>query len=635
MLKNTKLKDKLIGLIVLVIVGFSVIAFAYIKSITVREDAKLKFENVINFGKNIDKIAIQMLQARRNEKDFILRSNEKYLGKHEKTLKGMLTTVLDTKNYIVNEEHKKQLETLSEQMKAYQKGFLSLASNMKESGLTPKTGLRGTLRGAVHAVEEDINHVQELKLTVSMLMMRRHEKDYLARKDKKYVEKMAKRSKEFSALLMAENLTEEEKKLIEKDMDLYQKDFMGLVDNMNAAAGIQVSFRKDVHAMEDTLNAMRDTIPELLEHNKQRLDAEAAMANTLFVSALVSIAILVSLALMLLLRNILRQLGADPAEVQEVAELISAGDLTMDVSTIDQKKCIGVYGAMMSMQRKLVDVTQQIQVNSEQISGASSQVSNTANSLSEAASEQAASVEQVSSSIEEMGASISQNSENSQVTDAIASESSSAAKEGGDAVSGTVKAMTQIAEKITIIEDIAYQTNMLALNAAIEAARAGEHGKGFAVVAAEVRKLAERSQVAASEISTLTSDSVKVAEKAGILLEKMVPDITKTAELVQEISAASEEQSSGVGQINSAMQQLDKVTQQNAAGSEELAATAEEMQSQSATLQRVVSFFRLNDTTSSPSKNLSPNIKSSTIPKMNIDPISGSDEIDESTFKRF
>jgi len=576
-----------------------------------------------------------MLQARRNEKDFILRSTEKYLGKHAKTTAGMLETVKDTRNYIVNEEHTQQLETLSEQMKAYQAGFLSLASNMKDSGLTPKTGLRGTLRGAVHDVEEVVKTVHELELTVSMLMMRRHEKDYLARKDKKYVEKMAKRSQEFTALLNATNLKGSEKNSLKDGMNSYQKDFMALVDNMNLAAEIQASFRKDVHAMEDTLNAMRDTIPELLKNNKQRLDGEAAMANTLFVSALVSIAVLVSLALMLLLRNILRQLGADPAEVQEVAELISAGDLTMDTSAIDQKKSIGVYGAMLSMQKKLVDVVQQIQANSEQISSASNQVSSTANSLSEAASEQAASVEQVSSSIEEMGASISQNSENAQVTDTIASESANAAAEGGSAVAGTVSAMTQIAEKISIIEDIAYQTNMLALNAAIEAARAGEHGKGFAVVAAEVRKLAERSQVAASEISTLTGDSVKVAEKAGTLLEKMVPDITKTAELVQEISAASEEQSGGVGQINSAMQQLDKVTQQNAAGSEELAATAEEMQTQSTTLQQVVSFFRLNETNSVTMMTPSSNVELTTATATSIDRVSSTDEIDESTFKRF
>lgn len=273
---------------------------------------------------------------------------------------------------------------------------------------------------------------------------------------------------------------------------------------------------------------------------------------------------------------------------------ISEGDL-QTIITIGANDEFGELNkAMFNMQQRLTDVVQQIQDHSGEITSAATQVSDTANSLSEAATEQAASVEQTSASVEQMGSSISQNSENAQTTDKIATESASAANEGGEAVAGTVQAMTQIAEKISIIEDIAYQTNMLALNAAIEAARAGEHGKGFAVVAAEVRKLAERSQVAAAEISTLTGDSVKVAEKAGMLLQKMVPDITRTAELVQEISAASEEQSSGVGQINSAMGQLDKVTQQNAAGSEQLAATAEEMQAQSKNLQQVVSFFHLS-----------------------------------------
>ena len=295
----------------------------------------------------------------------------------------------------------------------------------------------------------------------------------------------------------------------------------------------------------------------------------------------------------LFVRSVMKQLGADPAEVRVLAESIASGDLTIDLSHVDEKKRVGVYDAMINMQQKLIAVVQQIKGNADEIANAAAQVSDTANSLSGAASEQAASVEETSASMEQMGASISQNSENSQTTDNIASESASAAAEGGVAVAGTVDAMTQIAEKITIIEEIAYQTNMLALNAAIEAARAGEHGKGFAVVAAEVRKLAERSQTAASEISNLTGDSVKVAEKAGDLLKKMVPDIAKTAELVQEISAASEEQSSGVGQINSAMQQLDKATQQNAAGSEELAATAEQMQAQSGNLQQVVSFFQL------------------------------------------
>jgi len=354
----------------------------------------------------------------------------------------------------------------------------------------------------------------------------------------------------------------------------------------------------------------------------------------ILLSMAIAVAFIVLIAV-LFVRSVMKQLGADPAEVRVLAEAIANGDLSMDLSFVSKDKRVGVYAAMINMQEKLIEVVHQIQGNSDQIASAAAQVSDTASSLSEAVSEQAASVEETSASVEEMGASINQNSDNSQTTNKIASDSARAATEGGKAVAGTVEAMTQIAEKISIIEDIAYQTNMLALNAAIEAARAGEHGKGFAVVAAEVRKLAERSQIAASEISTLTGDSVKVAEKAGTLLETMVPDITRTADLVQEISAASEEQSSGVGQINSAMQQLDSVTQQNAAGSEELAATAEELQAQSENLHQVVSFFRLAKTKTTLRSTKTPPAESKPKPPNSAGVLTADSKIDESKFERF
>jgi methyl-accepting chemotaxis protein len=227
------------------------------------------------------------------------------------------------------------------------------------------------------------------------------------------------------------------------------------------------------------------------------------------------------------------------------------------------------------------------------LSNAAIHISETAQSLSAASSEQAASVEETTASTEEMTASIGQNSDNARITDEIATKSAEDAVLGGNAVRETVTAMKSIADKITIIDDIAYRTDLLALNAAIEAARAGEHGKGFAVVAAEVRKLAERSQIAAQEISGLSADSVRTAERAGGLLETMLPSIRKTADLVGEITLTSKEQALAASQVNKAMGQLGNVTQQNAAASEELAATAEELTARSAHLQSLMQQFKV------------------------------------------
>jgi len=249
---------------------------------------------------------------------------------------------------------------------------------------------------------------------------------------------------------------------------------------------------------------------------------------------------------------------------------------------------------------KLSQVIGEVNGAAASIASASEEVSSTAQTMSQATSEQAASVEETSASVEQMTASINQNTENAKVTDGMATQASTEAVQGGEAVKETVSAMKSIAGKIGIIDDIAYQTNLLALNAAIEAARAGEHGRGFAVVAAEVRKLAERSQVAAQEIGELASGSVEMAESAGKLLDTIVPSIKKTSDLVQEIAAASEEQSSGVGQINTAMDQLNKITQQNASSAEELASTSEEMSGQAAQLQELMAFFTVGRVADAP-----------------------------------
>ena len=275
----------------------------------------------------------------------------------------------------------------------------------------------------------------------------------------------------------------------------------------------------------------------------------------------------------------------------DAAQTLANGDLTKDVEVTSRDEIGDLLTSMKGMVDKLRSVVGDVNQAVEQVATGSNEISDNAQNLSQGATEQAASIEETSSAMEEMSSNISQNNDNANTTNGIASKAAKDAEEGGQAVSEAVTAMKQIAEKIGVIEEIARQTNLLALNAAIEAARAGEHGKGFAVVAAEVRKLAERSQTSAGEITQLSATSVGVAERAGQIINTLVPDIQKTNELIQEISASSQEMDSGTGQINQAIQQLDQVIQQNAGSSEEMAATAEELSSQANMLAETMTFF--------------------------------------------
>jgi len=343
-------------------------------------------------------------------------------------------------------------------------------------------------------------------------------------------------------------------------------------------------------SLEELVKLNVDSARTAYEDNRKTAGS-ATLQMEIAVAVGVALAILLGL---LVTRIIKQQVGGEPAAAAAIAHRVAAGDLTVEVALLPGDSSSMMF-AIKTMITKLAEIIGQTQLASGNLLAASEQLSSTAQSLSQGASEQAASVEETSASMEQMSASIAQNNENAKVTGDIATRTAKETVAGGEAVRETVAAMRQIAQKIAIIDDIAYQTNLLALNAAIEAGRAGDQGKGFAVVAAEVRKLAERSQVAAEEISRLATGSVGLAEQAGSLLGGIVPGIQKTADLVQEIAAASAEQNSGVGQINNAINQISSAVQQNAAASEELASTSEEVNAQALELQGMMEFFTLRE----------------------------------------
>ncbi len=349
--------------------------------------------------------------------------------------------------------------------------------------------------------------------------------------------------------------------------------------------------RKAVTEALDAINAYSDVLEQRMRDIGAAATSAAAFAKILLVSIVVASLLIAVIAATWIALSISRGLSS----AVSLAGAVAAGDLTRTMEVRSNDEVGDLVTALNGTVEKLRQVVADALQAADNVSSGSQELSASAEQLSQGSTEQAASTEEASSSMEEMAANVKQNAENASQTEKIAAQSAKDAEASGAAVGKAVDAMQTIAAKITIVQEIARQTDLLALNAAVEAARAGEHGKGFAVVASEVRKLAERSQAAAAEIGTLSTDTVKVAQEAGSMLAKLVPDIKKTAELVEEITAACREQDVGSSQINQAIQQLDKVTQQNAAASEEVSATSEELAAQAEQLQTTISFFRIED----------------------------------------
>ena len=448
----------------------------------------------------------------------------------------------------------------------------------------------------------------EAKITT--LELRRYEKDTLLNMDNKpvmesYQEKWKAQLAELRSTINELNdrvISESSKQLVtamDRELNAYEHGVGAAVAGINDGSiktpqqgNAKVTEVKDeIHRMEAAATDLADKHRKIMADKEETITSFARQtALVMFMVVLITF-ISASLVTVVVARGITRPVTAMAEHLGEMAQ--GGGDLTKRIEIASHDEVGQMATSFNSFVKKLEEIISEVRTSSDGIASAASQVASSAASLSQGTSEQAASIEETTSSLEEMSASITQNAENSRQMEQMAVKGARDSEDSGGAVRESVTAMKQIAEKISIIEEIAYQTNLLALNAAIEAARAGEHGRGFAVVATEVRKLAERSQTAAQEIGGLAANSVAVAERSGELLRELVPAIKKTSELVQEVSASSREQSSGVAQINKAMASVDTVTQRNASSAEELSSTAEELAAQSEALQQLMAFFRV------------------------------------------
>ncbi|MEO5350650.1 MAG: methyl-accepting chemotaxis protein [Magnetococcus sp. YQC-3] len=530
---------------------------------------------------DVDGLRTLLLEARRAEKDLRLRREAKYGTRYHEVMQAFAQML----------EHSLLGTATREKIASASKPYENIFAKVEKDIITTKADTDAEtakqLSAEAHVLERLLESHYVENVWRNYLLARRAEKDYMARGDEKYVKQLQTYVAQLGKSVAASHVGEEHKKALVKLLDEYQSAFLAMVAGDGQIKAEETRMKDAVHAVESPIEAV---VKDADEDKKQGLltaqELEGKIRSQAFALALVALMAGIFVAWF----SVTYVMGR-VARFSVQLERLEKGDLTGQCSMRGQDEFGRVSASLNRAIVKFREAFVTIQRVSGAVHGESMELVSSSTVMAEGASSQAAAIEETSSAMEQMSGNIGQNTDNAQVTGKISQQAAKDAVEGGEAVKKAVTAMREIAGKISIIEEIARQTNLLALNAAIEAARAGEHGKGFAVVAAEVRKLAERSQMAAGEIGHLSASSVEVAEQAGKIIDKLVPDIQKTASLVQEISTASQEQSQGVGQINQSIQMLDQVIQQNAATSAEVAATADTLSSDAEALAEAVSFF--------------------------------------------
>jgi methyl-accepting chemotaxis protein len=574
---NIKTKLRINGVVIFILL-------ALIGGILYTTSELIKNSDILNAY--VKEVRVNTLELRGMEREFMLSANRdevffetgkiKYIKNFKDKIQSNKQLLGEIKKHdlITSLGLAPKIDFIEASFDTYQEKFISLTELLRERGYK-NFGNVGEMRSVAFVLDDAVT---DSKLKNELLFLRRFEKNYLIRKDLEAIENFEIKREEITLYLEDQLMLSDFEEYASKFKTIIEKDaIIGLDENLGLRRGLKAA----VDLIQPEVEALINDV-----HDAGKAEVRSAM---LIIYSIIALVIMISILISIwILNSILRPLRIMNASILE----LSNGNLTHEVDFSSD----GELGEMMininRMAEKFREIVLKVIQNNQHIFNASLEMRNSSTAMSEGATGQASSVEEISSSMEEMVANIQQNTDNAKQTEKIAEAASTEIESGSEAVNKTVDSMQTIANKISIIGEISRQTNLLALNAAVEAARAGEHGKGFAVVASEVRKLAERSQVAATEIDGLSISSMNVAQKSGILLKEIVPNIQKTSDLVQEITAASIEQNSGADQINNAIQQLNEVVQQNAATAGELVASSEELNLQSENMKALMLFFK-------------------------------------------
>lgn len=600
---NLTIKQKLFGLAGIIPVTLVVFAIVAIYATSLRIKAAAEAERTVEIQAAMSAARLDLLQARRNEKDFLLRMDTKYIDRHAKTMADLYIKLKKLQEHVKSDEGFDAVSKISRLSREYEKSIQLMVKVQSKVGLNEKTGLLGSLRKSVHVVEDYLKKFNNDKLIVQMLKMRRHEKDYLARENDKYIGRMHERKVEFEALLVKSNIPAAEQQQITRNMNNYHKDFSALTKGMKEVRALVADFRKKIHDTDPAFEAVNQLVQQLRVDNKDFQEevnnkVVVMLAITLLLGGTFMIGIIIILAL-----TITRGLDKAVRVCRDVAE----GNLGKEIILKTDDEIGKLLSSLKYMDENLLRVVTEVQESVGNIGSAASQIASGNLSLSQRTESQASSLEETASSMEEMTSTVKQNADNASHAKQLANDNSEKASASAAIVSRTVSAMNDIDESsnkisdiIGTIDGIAFQTNLLALNAAVEAARAGEQGRGFAVVATEVRSLAQRSADAAKEIKVLIQDSVskvkignELVNESGEALEVIIANTKMVAGIIDEIAMASSEQASGIGQVNDAVTQMDSMTQENAALVEEAAAASKAMQNQAHSLDELLTFFSI------------------------------------------